>query len=156
MSSEAKQTKKRKLSAKADTKKPKKAKTSTPISPEEKKRQADHKKSIVAAHKENKVNKRRGRVSCAKQVHYRAKAQDGKKLDKRWPLREGFINVSVCSVSKKWSPLSPMKLGPIDHKETISDTDSKLLPPAINLENAWQGSKAWPTDLVNESKGFNG
>lgn len=104
---------------------------------EARKRNAEHKKSVDEAQKKNREEKKRGQVKCAKQVHYR----DTSGQDKRWPNTPGFLNVSVCSGSKKWSNLSPMKLGPIEHKETVSETDTKRLPPAHNLENAWQGSK---------------
>jgi hypothetical protein len=67
--------------------------------------------------------------------HYRAP----KFVDKRWPLTEGFKNISVCSNSRTWGQLSPMKLGPVPHDEV--DENGKLMPPALNMENLWQATK---------------
>jgi hypothetical protein len=74
-----------------------------------------HKATYQRQQKENSRNNRRGEIAVAKQVHWRAP----KHLDKKFPLRPGFMNVSVVSANAAWGSLSPMKLGPIHHEETL-------------------------------------
>ena len=51
----------------------------------------------------------------------------------------GFKNINVCSNSRSWGQLSPMKLGPVEHDEKDENCDH--MPPALNLENLWQSNK---------------
>ncbi|KAL6043705.1 Alkaline phosphatase [Balamuthia mandrillaris] len=97
-----------------------------------------HKESVERACAANKTANRRGRVSCNKQPHYRAP----KHVDKRWPNKEGFMNISVCSGSRRpYDQLSPMKLGPVDY---VFEQERLR---ATNVENLWQFSKVWPGEV---------
>ena len=104
--------------------------------------------SDAAEHREHKRSAEEfkripGDVQCSKLVHYRAP----KDVDKRHPLRHGYLNINVCSGGTlPFKQLSPMLLGPVRFKEYNKDgviCDYE----ATNVENFWQFLKVWDADL---------
>ena len=106
--------------------KPKKEKTDEEKAAD-KKRQTEHKATVRAATKANREAQRRGVATCDKQPHYRNKTIQ----DKRWPLKPGYANVSVCSGASKWKGLSPMYVGPIWHTEKDVESEEQDQRPVL-------------------------
>lgn len=87
----------------------------------------------------NRQANKRGQVKIGKKAH----RFDPKEVSKVVPKIPGFKNIDVCSSSRRFRGLSPMLLGPIEHKEE----EGKCPKTATNLENLWQGSKVYAADL---------
>ena len=77
------------------------------------------------------------------------------------PRIDGFKNIIVCRVNKKWGKLSPMRLGPFKMVEEISPNalytsgihpgfekvGDKQVCVWQNMENMWQFSKIYSVDV---------
>ena len=100
-----------------------------------------HKLSVKTAQKENEKEGKRGSVCTARLVH----RFDKTGVDKKWPLRPGYMNVNITSGCKHWRGLSPMHLGPIRFfVDSGSGQEDVVFKRATCLENAWQFLKVWP------------
>lgn len=102
-----------------------------------------------------------GNVKCNRIIHFRAKASEG---SKKHPVIEGYLNVNATSGNQgKWGDLSPMKLGPFYLTERLQPLTyypngvhpgfeaygDKQRAFIYNLENAWQFSKVYDVDVIN-------
>lgn len=90
----------------------------------------------------------RGAVLVDKLPGRFAKNEDG--TPKKWPVKEGFTRVNVCSSSRSSERLlSPMILGPISCRDIgIGESECDVALPNLvkNIENLWQYSKVWQGD----------
>jgi len=110
-------------------------------------RSKKHKKSIEKARIQNKKLKKRGQIRCNKLPYRFSKVKE-----KTWPNVDGFKNINVCSGSTQiYKNLSPMKLGPIIFKVVDFDGNIKKIK-AKNIENLWQASKVWKSDIDDKTK----
>lgn len=108
------------------------------------KRNKEHKITVEAYRLKNVEEGRRGSVCCNNKPHFRSKTVK----DKRNPLKEGYLNVDVCSSSRSWKNLSPMYLGPVKRTEVHN---GKHLPYAKNIENYWQFAKVYSSEYDSET-----
>jgi hypothetical protein len=140
---------KRKETHKKDKKRKKKQLTKEQKERQEflKKRSEEHKKSIKRKTKKNKKKNKKGKIRCNK-LPYRFS-----KGNKLWPNRRGYKNINVCSGSTQiYKELSPMKLGPIKDIKVVGFNKKIYKIEAKNLENLWQASKVWKSDLNSKNQ----